>query len=76
MISLHACLFNYDSSQGESLTKEETRGLAVFLCHLCTNQSTLLPVLIKGTDHFYGKELSDVYAVRKLMNKVLNLKRN
>lgn len=61
--SLYCQMWSKLCCKGESLTKEETRGLAVFLCHLCTNQSTLLPVLIKGTDHFYGKELSDVYAI-------------
>ena len=64
-------MFFFRTLQGESLTREETRGLAVFLCHLCTNQITLIPVLMKGTDFLHGTKLSDgaAFTVRKTLDE-------
>ena len=58
--------FFFRTLQGESLMREETRALAVFLCHLCTNKITLIPVLMKGTDSLHGTKLTDtVFTVRR-----------
>ncbi|XP_074616558.1 Fanconi anemia group A protein-like isoform X3 [Acropora palmata] len=57
--SLYCQLWDKLCCKGESLMREETRALAVFLCHLCTNKITLIPVLMKGTDSLHGTKLTD-----------------
>lgn len=58
-------------SQGSSVTNEETRGLAVFLCYLCANQKTLLPVLLRGVTHHSGRNASEITTVRKCISLFL-----
>ena len=58
-------------SQGSSVTNEETRGLAVFLCYLCANQKTLLPVLLQGVTHRSGRNASEITTVRKCISLFL-----
>ncbi|KAJ7374789.1 hypothetical protein OS493_005139 [Desmophyllum pertusum] len=46
--SLYFQLWRKSCHEGSSIKKEHTYGLAVFLCHLCTNHSTMLPILLTG----------------------------
>ena len=52
---------------------EEARGLAVFLCHLCTDHSSMPPVLLRGIHHPAEKSFPDVFTVTKLMKNSLFL---
>lgn len=49
--------------QGSTAKKEDINGLAVFLCYLCTNHSTMLPILLTGINHPAEKTVSEVFTV-------------
>lgn len=55
------CHVNY--LQGSTAKKEDTIGLAVFLCYLCTNNSTMLPVLLTGINRTAEKPVPEVFTV-------------
>lgn len=55
------CHVNY--LQGSTLKKEDTIGLAVFLCYLCTNNNTMVPVLLTGINRSAEKSVPEVFTV-------------
>ena len=55
------CHVNY--LQGSTAKKEDSIGLAVFLCYLCTNNSTMLPVLLTGINRTAETPVPEVFTV-------------
>nr|XP_058972994.1 Fanconi anemia group A protein-like isoform X2 [Pocillopora verrucosa] len=68
--NLYSQLWRKCCYEGSSVTNEETRGLAVFLCYLCANQKTLLPVLLQGVTHHSGRNASEITTICSFLNSL------
>lgn len=60
---LYCQLWRKTCIEGSTAKKEDINGLAVFLCYLCTNHSTMLPILLTGINRPAEKPVSEVFTI-------------